>query len=67
MCVCVCSVWGCIGKSENMNFLSMAVVTLYEVLVGREEVEPSLPLEFFSWLSTLARCTQATDTCAATG
>lgn len=65
--VCMCSVCECIGKSENMNFLSLAVVTLYEVYVWREKDEWTFPLGFFSWLSTLVRCMQATDTCAATG
>lgn len=63
----MCSVCGCIGKSGNMNLLSLAAVTLYEVYVGREEVEWTIPLGLFSLLSTLVRCTQAKDTCPATG
>lgn len=37
---------------KNTNFLCPAEVTLYEVYVGREEVEQTFP-SVFSWLSTL--------------
>lgn len=35
----MCNVCGYIGQSQNTNSLSPAEVTLYEVYVGREEVE----------------------------